>query len=89
MASPRHTDHVCSTAYSPDGRHIISHSEDNTISILDATTGQAVTGPFREHTNHVLFTTYSPDGRHIVSASIDNIISVWDVITGQTVVGPL
>ena len=41
-----HTDGVNSVAYSPDGSHIVSGSDDNTIRVRDLSTGQCVAGPF-------------------------------------------
>ena len=83
-----HINAVSSVAYSPDGRHIVSGSWDNTIRVWNATTGQCVAGPFQGHTREVNSVAYSPDGRHIVSGSIDKTIRVWDATTGQCVTGP-
>jgi len=35
-----HARRVCSVAYSPDGKHIVSGSEDETVKIWDSTTGK-------------------------------------------------
>jgi len=37
-----HSDYVRSVAYSPDGKHIVSGSEDNTVKVWDSQTGKAV-----------------------------------------------
>jgi WD40 repeat protein len=37
-----HTDYVRSVAYSPDGKHVVSGSEDNTVKVWDAVTGEEV-----------------------------------------------
>jgi WD40 repeat protein len=37
-----HSDFVESVAYSPDGKHIVSGSYDNTVKVWDAQTGQEV-----------------------------------------------
>ena len=83
-----HTHSVTSAVYSPNGRHIVSGSCDNTIRVWNATTGQCVAGPFEGHTYDVNSVAYSPDGRHIVSCSEDNTIRVWNATTGQCVAGP-
>ena len=45
-----HTHFVTAIATSPDGRYVISGSEDCTLRIWDTTTGQTVTGPLEGHT---------------------------------------
>ena len=44
-----HTDSVTCVAYSPDGSHIASGSEDMTIRVWNPTTGQCTAGPFQGH----------------------------------------
>jgi len=69
---------VSSVAYSPDGRHIISGSDDKMIRIWDAETGAAVGKPLEGHTKSVSSVAYSPDGQHIVSGSLDQTTHVWE-----------
>src|ERR1700744_587873 len=40
---------VNSVALSPDGQHIVSGSDDQTIHVWNAMTGETVAGPFRGH----------------------------------------
>ncbi|KZP17818.1 WD40 repeat-like protein [Athelia psychrophila] len=84
-----HKDYVRAVAYSPDGRHIVSGSDDETIRVWDAETGEAVGEPLRGHTNYIMAIAYSPDGRHIVSGSVDKTIRIWDAETGESVGKPL
>ena len=84
-----HTDSVSSVAFSPDGRHIVSGSRDETIRVWDAQTGGQVGNPLQGHTSSVNSVAFSPDGRHIVSGSRDQTIRVWDVQTGGQVGNPL
>src|SRR5260221_720893 len=69
---------VTSVAYSPDGRHIVSGSDDKTIRMWDAETGVSVGGPLMGHSSWVRSVAYSPDGRHIVSGSNDRTIRIWN-----------
>ena len=80
-----HTDRVWSVAYSPDGRHIASGSDDKTIRIWDAENGAAVGKPLEGHSRAVWSVAYSPDGRHIISGSYDETIRIWDAKTGAAV----
>src|SRR6266446_903612 len=41
---------ITSVAFSPNGQHIVSGSENNTVCVWDTTTGETVAGPFAGHT---------------------------------------
>jgi WD40 repeat protein len=84
-----HTNCVHFVAFSPDGKHIVSGSEDKTICFWDAETGEVVVGPLKGHTDSVICIAFSPDGKRIVSGSSDQTIRVWDAETGDDIVGPL
>ncbi|KAG8851920.1 POC1 centriolar protein A [Serendipita sp. 411] len=71
-----------SVAYSPDGRHIASGSNDTTIRIWDVETGAMVGEPLKGHTREIVSVAYSPDSRYVVSGSWDNTIRVWNATTG-------
>jgi hypothetical protein len=75
---------VNSAAYSPDGRRIVSASDDKTVKVWDAETGQLIR-TLSGHDGIVSFAAYSPDGRRIVSASSDNTVKVWDAETGRLI----
>src|SRR5258706_11431360 len=67
-----------SIAYSPDGRHIVSGSEDRTIRIWDAENGTAIGSPLEGHAGSVSSIAYSSDRQRFASGSFDNTIRVWD-----------
>jgi len=82
-----HTSFVTSVAFSHDGKRVVSGSDDNTVRIWDAETGQTVSGPFEGHTNAVTSVAFSHDGKRVVSGSDDHAVRIWDAETGQTVSG--
>ncbi|MEE0961888.1 MAG: hypothetical protein U0L54_05005, partial [Bacteroidales bacterium] len=63
-------------AYSPDGTKIISGSNDKTIKIWDANTGECLK-TLEGHSQPVYSVSYSPDGTKIISGSFDNTIKIW------------
>jgi WD40 repeat protein len=69
-----HTDSVSS--FSPDGTHIVTGSEDNTVRLWDAGTGQPVGESLRGHTSFA--TSFSLDDSRIVTGSRDNAVRLWD-----------
>jgi WD40 repeat protein len=77
-----HKDLVRSAAFSPDGGAIVSASDDNTVKIWDARTGQLLR-TLEGHKNLVYSAAFSPDGGAIVSASRDKTVKIWDARTGQ------
>ena len=84
-----HTAGVLSVAFSPDGTKIVSGSDDKTVRVWDAATGQPVhEEPLTGHTDYVTSVAFSPDGTKIVSGSWDNTVRIWDASTGQPVYAP-
>ncbi|RDB18601.1 Vegetative incompatibility protein HET-E-1 [Hypsizygus marmoreus] len=81
-----HSDFVRSVSFSPDGKHIVSGSDDKTVRIWNAKTGQAMGNALRRTCSLVAF---SPDGTHIVSGSGDKTVRIWDSKTGQAIGKPL
>jgi WD40 repeat protein len=84
-----HTGWVNSVAFSPDGRHIVSASDDHTLRLWDAKTGAQIGDALEGHTGWVISVVFSPDGRHIVSASYDHTLPLWDAETGAQIGDPL
>jgi len=67
----------------------VSGSDDRTIRVWDAETGNALGAPLLGHTDCVQSVAISPDGSRIVSGSHDKTIRVWDAETGNALGAPL
>jgi WD40 repeat protein len=76
-----HTDWVNSAEFSPDGKYIVSCSDDRTIKLwnTDINTDIKCIKTFTGHTKFVYSVEFSPDGKYIVSCSADNTIKLWRV----------
>jgi WD40 repeat protein len=79
-----HSDCVRSLAFSPNGAHIVSGSDDKTVRMWDAHTGKEL-AVLEGHSDHVWSVAFSPDGAHIVSGSDDKTVRVWDAHTGKEI----
>jgi WD40 repeat protein len=71
-----------SAAFSPDGKFIVTGSEDRTARIWDASTGQPLR-TLEGHESDITSAAFSPDGRFIVTGSGDNTARIWDATTGE------
>ena len=77
-----HTDRVRSVAFSMDGLRVVSGSNDRTIRIWDAATGDC-TAVLKGHTGDVGSVAFSVDGMRVVSGSDDRRARIWDAATGN------
>jgi WD40 repeat protein len=75
-----HTAEVHGVAVTPDGRRVVSASEDGTLKVWDLAGGELVT--LAGHTAEVRGIAVTADGRRAVSASDDGTMKVWDLASG-------
>ena len=61
-------------------RAIVSGSEDGTVRVWDAASGDPVGDPLTRHSDSVWGVAFSPDGSRIVSGSSDHTVRVWDTV---------
>ena len=67
---------VTSVAVSPDGRRIVSGSDDKTVAVWDLDAGTLI-GMLTGHQYAVNSVAVSPDGWRIASGSHDDTVAVW------------
>ncbi len=77
-----HANPVTSVCFSPDGARLATGSEDNTVKLWDAVTGDEL-HTFKEHTRRVTSVCFSPDGARLATGSEDNTVKLWDAVTGD------
>lgn len=70
-----HEGNIYSLAYSFDGNHILSASQDCTVRLWDTFGKEKI---LCGHTGTVTSATFSPDGQTFASASYDKSIIIWD-----------
>jgi WD40 repeat protein len=73
---------VAAVAVSPDGRAVVSGSDDGAVRIWDMATGQALR-TLEGHRKGVNAVAVSRDGQRVVSASDDGMVRVWDLASGR------
>jgi len=75
----RHHNYVHSIAFSGDGQHIASGSEDHTAKLWNPSTGRRL--HISTHPDKVSSVIFSPDSTLLASGSLDRKIRVWDTRT--------
>ena len=67
-------------SFAPDGRRIVTASEDKTARVWDAENGDQL-ATLRGHTEGVRVASFSPDGRQVITASTDKTARLWNAET--------
>jgi WD40 repeat protein len=79
-----HASRASAVDVSPDGKTIVSSSDDKTVRLWNLTSGQqlrVLTG----HLAEVSIVRFSPDGATVASGGSDRQVRLWDVATGATI----
>jgi len=74
----RHGGLVRAVQFSPDGRKLLSASDDGTVRLWDPETGHLISEPMR-HGARVMDAQFSPDGSQVVTFSSDKAVRIWEV----------
>ncbi len=78
-----HSNPILSVAISPDGKTIVSNSDDN-IKLWSIATKQEICA-LNGHRDKVNVVAISPDGQILASGSEDKTIKLWNLATGQNI----
>ena len=78
-----HTNDVNSFVFSPNGRYLVTGSDDHTARIWDTQSG-ALLKVLEGHIDEVSFVAFSLDGKRIVTMSSDHTARIWDTNSGKT-----
>ncbi|HYG81229.1 MAG TPA: TIR domain-containing protein, partial [Pyrinomonadaceae bacterium] len=73
---------VLSAKFSPDGKSIVTASNDDTARVWDVETGKELR-VISGHEGDVFDASFSPDGKLIFTVSTDHSVCVWDAATGD------
>ncbi len=79
-----HTDRVWRAVFSPDGTRLASVSDDKTVKVWDAATGQEIL-TLPGHGDWIWDVAFSPDGNQLASPSLDSTVKVWDATSGREI----
>ncbi len=74
---------VSGVAFSPDGRYVMSGSDNRTVKLWDVKTGQLVR-TFQGYSSSVRSAVFSPDGKYLLTGNGET-LNLWDAQTGREV----
>ncbi|GAB1526840.1 hypothetical protein RhiTH_010012 [Rhizoctonia solani] len=78
-------DTVSRVAFSPDGSLLVSGSDDGTVLVRDAQTGNCIYDVIRGHESRVTSVCFSPNGKYLLSGSWDQTTRMWDSGNGSLI----
>ena len=83
-----HQGSVLVVAFSPDGKTVLTASNDYSARLWDAATAEPI-GPPLQHQSSVSAAAFSPDGKRVITGSADRTAQLWDAATGRPIAPPL
>ena len=79
-----HSNYVDTVSFSPDGKTLVSGSEDKTIKIWDVTKSKALR-TLSDNSSSFYAVAISPDGQTLASGGGDNKIKIWNISSGELI----
>ncbi|MGJ8671212.1 MAG: NACHT domain-containing protein, partial [Oceanococcus sp.] len=79
-----HEDRLTSVAFAPDGRTVLTGSDDKTCRLWGVSSGKTIM-IFKGHEHEVTSVAFAPDGRTVLTGSDDKTCRLWDVSSGKTI----
>jgi WD40 repeat protein len=80
----KHKGSVWTAEFSPNGKYVVTASEDRSAVVWDAVSAQPITRALR-HDRGVAMASFSPDSKWVVTCSADGTSRVWESMTGNAV----
>ena len=77
-----HAEPVASVAFSPDGKTIVTTSEDRTVRLWDPITGRE-RAALTSHTDSVLLAAFIGEGQAMFSVEREGAIKIWKTPRGK------
>jgi WD40 repeat protein len=80
-----HESSLWSASFTPDGRRVVTASEDGTVRVWDVGSGDQL-AIFQGHTGSVRVAAFNPDGSQLITASTDETARLWNVKTQRATI---